>query len=389
MFLRKTHPDATQRQTKDQLRTIEIMTADAATTRRPQRTYETPTALLAAFRDLRDRNEMIRTRDAAEKLGVSEAELVACRTGDGVTRLKSDFGKIIKALPALRTVMILTRNDHVVHEKVGEFGKINIQPSAGIVLNHHIDLRLFLNHWHFGFAVTEKVKSGIRHSLQFFALDGNAIHKVYLRDESDKAAYDALVKTFTSDDQSADLAVATSIPKNTDRPDSEIDVDGLKAHWAALQDTHDFYGMLRDFGVGREQALRLVGDEFVTEVAPSALRAMLTRAAETKLSIMCFVGNPGCIQIHTGPVETLKEMGPWYNVLDPQFNLHLREDRIARAWVVRKPTRDGIVTSLELYDDDGANFVQFFGERKPGQVELDDWRDLAAALPRAGSKEAA
>jgi hypothetical protein len=37
---------------------------------------------------------------------------------------------------------------------------------------------------------------------------------------------------------------------------------------------------------------------------------------------MCFVGNRGCIQIHTGPVKNIKIMGPWLNVMDPGFNLH-------------------------------------------------------------------
>src|SRR5690348_18119092 len=29
------------------------------------------------------------------------------------------------------------------------------------------------------------------------------------------------------------------------------------------------------------------------------------------------------------------------NILDPDFNMHLREDLIESAWVVRKPTTDG------------------------------------------------
>ena len=99
---------------------------------------------------------------------------------------------------------------------------------------------------------------------------------------------------------------------------------------------------------------------------------------------MVFVGNQGCIQIHTGPVVNLKRMGPWYNVLDPDFNLHLREDQIDTAWVVRKPTRDGVVTSLELFDKDGFCFAQLFGARKPGKPELQAWRDLLAALPGHG-----
>ena len=107
---------------------------------------------------------------------------------------------------------------------------------------------------------------------------------------------------------------------------------------------------------------------------------MLERAAADQLSIMCFVGNPGCIQIHTGPVQRIQVMGPWLNVLDPGFNLHLREDHIADAWIVRKPTVDGKVTSLELFDAEQRNLAMFFGERKPGKAELPRWRELADSL---------
>jgi putative hemin transport protein len=67
-------------------------------------------------------------------------------------------------------------------------------------------------------------------------------------------------------------------------------------------------------------------------------------------------------------------------VLDPGFNLHLREDHIASAWIVRKPTVDGLVTSLELFDADGNVIAMLFGERKPGKPELDQWRALVETL---------
>jgi putative hemin transport protein len=73
-------------------------------------------------------------------------------------------------------------------------------------------------------------------------------------------------------------------------------------------------------------------------------------------------------------------MGPWLNVLDPTFNLHLREDAIASSWVVRKPTRDGDVTSLELFDAAGFCFAQLFGQRKPGVPELESWRAVLQVL---------
>jgi putative hemin transport protein len=113
-----------------------------------------------------------------------------------------------------------------------------------------------------------------------------------------------------------------------------------------------------------------------------SIRLLLQDVARIGLPIMCFVGNPGMIQIHTGPVRRVEVMGDWLNVLDPGFNLHLREDRIAAAWVVRKPTSDGPVTSVELFDADGDTMAMFFGERKPGKRELPGWRAMVDALPR-------
>lgn len=339
-------------------------------------------ALREALVKQKDATPGVRARDAAKLLGVSEGELVACRVGEGVTRLEPDFGGILRAMPAVGEVMVLTRNEHCVHEKHGRFDNVSVGPGHALVLNHHVDLRLFMSHWRHGFVVTEEVSSGLRTSLQVFDIDGVAVHKIYLTKHSDRAAFDTIVQRFRSPEQTDEIVIAPLPPRRPDRPDAEIEVATFHQHWRALQDTHDFFGLLQEFGVGRRQAMRLAEREFAYPVEPSALRLALESAAGTATPIMCFVGNPGCIQIHSGPVETLKAMGPWYNVLDPTFNLHLREDAIHQAWVVRKPTSDGIVTSLELFDADGFCFVQLFGERKPGKAELEAWREIVAALPR-------
>ena len=95
---------------------------------------------------------------------------------------------------------------------------------------------------------------------------------------------------------------------------------------------------------------------------------------------MVFVGNRGCIQIHTGEVNKLLEhqVGEdmWYNVMDPKFNLHVNEESIDSSWVVRKPSEDGIITSVEIYDKAGEQIVTFFGKRKPGIPELELWREI-------------
>uniref|UniRef100_UPI0021BDF3D5 hemin-degrading factor n=1 Tax=Burkholderia multivorans TaxID=87883 RepID=UPI0021BDF3D5 len=226
-------------------------------------------------------------------------------------------------------------------------------------------------------------------SLQFFDAQGHAIHKVYLRAHSDHAGYDAFVARWRAASQQPGLDVAPAAPKKPERADSAIDVAGFRAAWHAMTDTHQFFGITQRFGVSRLQALRLADPQHAYPLdAAHALRHVLERAAQSGQPIMVFVGNAGMIQIHTGPVANVREVGAWINVLDPGFNLHVREDMIATAWVVKKPTSDGIVTSVELFDRNGEHVALLFGERKPGQPERDDWRALVASLAPAARGDA-
>ena len=112
-------------------------------------------------------------------------------------------------------------------------------------------------------------------------------------------------------------------------------------------------------------------------------------AAIEDLPIMVFVANRGMVQIHGGPVSNIQAMGPWINVLDPSFHLHLRQDHIAEAWAVRKPTADGTVTSVEAFNAKGEMIIQFFGKRQEGSGEREAWRSLVENLPRADASVAA
>ena len=164
------------------------------------------------------------------------------------------------------------------------------------------------------------------------------------------------------------------------KDDSSIDADGMLAGWEAMKDTHEFFGLLKKFGVERQQSFRLANGRFTRRAPLRVARQLLQEASFDGAPIMVFVGSPGCIQIHTGPVARVEPMEirgvQWLNVLDPGFNLHLREDAITDAWVVEKPTVDGIVTSIEVFDGTGELMAMFFGARKPGEVERDDWRAI-------------
>jgi len=325
-----------------------------------------------------------RVRDAARGLGVSELELLVLQCGESHIRLEGDFADMLKEVATLGRVMALTRNEYCVHERKGLYRNLTFRGGMGLALGEEIDLRLFMTHWAHAFAVEERAVDGFRRSLQFFDAYGDAVHKVHLIDASDVAAFKALVSRFRAQDQSDEVEVSARPVPEAERPDEQIDVVGLLAAWDALRDVHDFHDLLKTYGVSRIQALRLAGHERARPVSNLAHADVLTAASASGLSIMVFVGNRGCVQIHRGPVHHVKRIEGWFNVLDPEFNLHLVEAGVAHSYVVRKPTVDGVVTSLELYDAEGRSIATFFGDRHAGHAENPAWRALVEGLPTLG-----
>jgi putative hemin transport protein len=327
---------------------------------------------------LKAEQPQMRIRNAAEALGVSEGELISTQVGENVIVLNPDFPGILSEVEKLGKVMALTRNDECVHERKGVYLNPDFSsPHAQLFVGEDIDLRIFLSHWKFAFAVVD----GDKKSFQFFGKDGMAIHKIYLTKDSNEAEFDAILEKFKAEDQIQGIETETLAPKAAEKSDSEIDVEGFQTAWKELKDTHNFFGMLRQFGVSRLQALRLAPDEsFAKKIDNSKVPNLLEESSSRELPIMVFVGNRGNIQIHTGNVKKVIWHGPWINVMDPNFNLHLDTTKIAETWVVRKPTEDGMVTAIEVFNNEGEIIVQFFGKRKPGIPELEAWRELVKDL---------
>lgn len=340
------------------------------------------------IRIARAENPKMRERDLAAQLGITEAELVAAHCGDGVRRVEPRVNDLLLGLEALGEVMALTRNESAVHEKIGIYDKVHPGDHAAIVLGADIDLRIFPKVWAHGFAVEKRDGSDIKHSLQFFDDAGDAVHKVHLRPASNLYAYQKLVADLVSQDQSPTVALKGIVESHPDASEAGS-ADDLRDRWSRMTDTHQFFGMLKKLKLSRHQAVRMIGDDYAWRLADESLVALFNHAVSGGLPIMCFVGNRGCIQIHSGPIANIKTMGPWINVLDETFHLHLRMDHVRELWAVRKPTKDGHVTSIEAYDANNEMIIQFFGKRHEGETERDDWRLLAENLPRIPESSAA
>lgn len=330
-----------------------------------------------------------RERDFAHALGISEAEYVAawCGAADAAIAVRRimPFGReVLGEAPKLGEVMSLTRNDSAVHETIGSYGRFMSSGGAAAALGCNINLRLFFRHWAHGFAVARHDGETVRRSLQFFDAAGDAIQKIHLRPASNLDAYEALVERLIAADQSPGITVTPYPPAPEDSVTVETftRLDELRRRWAGMADVHDFYPMLREIGVPRHVAVKAVGAAHAWPVETGAIASALEQVAASGMHLMCFVGSRGCVQIYGGPIHQLKTVGPWLNVMDPGFNLHLRTDYIAEVWALRRPITEGRLSSLDAYDGQGRLILQLFGARENGHDEPADWRALVDALPR-------
>lgn len=315
-------------------------------------------------------------RDAAAALQVSELELLLAASPGETTLLRTDdLAGLIGSLGSLGPIKTMTRNDSVVLERIGRVAAPTFFGPVGQVLGE-IDLRIFPAHW--CHAVAVQPGSG-RASLQWFDASGDAVHKVHL---DPSPAFDALVAEWRDAAATVRVAPVAAEPISREAPS---DLDAFRAEWDALTDTHEFHGLLRRHRVSRVGALMAAEPPRARRVPVTSLGVVLDAARDRALPIMTFVGNRGVIQIHSGVPQRVMRTPGWLNILDPEVNLHVREDDLAEAWVVRKPASGGVIASLECFDRHGRDVLLVFGKRHddaPASVTA-PFADLLEALPGA------
>lgn len=361
-----------------------------------------PANLAARWSTLRAEQPKLQIRDAARALGASEAQLLVTNLGNGVTRLQAEGNQpreIMRAALDLGLVQAITRNENGVIETTGTASRLKQAGDkseqgdlkqdaeqearqrniAGGYLGGAIDLRFHFENWKYAFAVVQPGRDGkLSRSLQFFDAQGDSVHKVYVRSEAGVAVFDQLVAKFRAPQQDSELNVLATVARPVEKPDAEVDLQEFQLAWKDMTDVHQFAQILREFKLGREQALRLAPAGMVERVTPEALRTLLETAAKDKVAIMVFLGNQGLTQIYSGKIEKTMAAGGYYNVLDPDFNLHIRDTALRSGWVVKR----GGVTSIEFFDQEGTQVLTFFGVRERGKPQPQAWNDLADSLPR-------
>lgn len=241
-----------------------------------------------------------------------------------------------------------------------------------------VDLRFRFPAWAHAFAWTATTEAGCpQRSLVFFNAQGQLVHSVTLANSSHAAAFDRLVRDFRHAEQRAPALAAAPAAATARTPDASVDLAAYHQAWRQITDVHQFNRVMRDFGLGREQALRLAPEGKVRRLQPAAPQALLERAAASGLPVMVFVSNGAVTQIHADPVHHVRREGDWLVVDDPTSHIALNAAKVASAWQIER----GGIYSVDAYEADGTLIASFFGVRTRENPEPKAWIELVKGLP--------
>lgn len=322
--------------------------------------------LSKAWAQLRQSQPKVRIRDAAKALNVSELELALLEPGTEL--LVHQPHQLIGALSKVGRIMALTRNNVAVHEVKGTCSTLQGGEKMGLMLGD-IDTRLFFARW----AYTLYIDQGDRQSLQFFNGSGDALHKIFTTPETNLSAWFELISWQRSHKPIEFIKHAKTRPEPLN---TTTNVEALRQEWLAITDVHQFMGLLKRHNTSRLTAFKLAGERFAKPANPSKLPALFEAVSQGDHEIMVFCNNSGLVQIYSGTLTRLVPMAQWFNVLDPNFNLHLDTSQVAQVWTAVRPSADGNIHSVELFDLHGEQVLQIFSRRQEGQPEPNFWAPL-------------
>ena len=204
--------------------------------------------------ELKEQNPGKYARDIAGLMNISEAELTFARVGHDAKRLNGEIRDILTALEAVGETKCICRNEYAVHEQVGAFTNQQLSGHAGLVLNPRaLDLRLFLNQWASVFFIKENTARGERQSIQFFDHQGDALLKVYATDNTDTAAWEAVLQRFIVDENAPLVLKAKETTSTTVTADAQT----VDREWRAMTDVHQFFLLMKRHNLSRQQAFEL------------------------------------------------------------------------------------------------------------------------------------
>ena len=266
-----------------------------------------------------DENKKVRIRDAAKKLNCSEAELLSLQIGKNLNYLEiKDLNVFFKKILTIDKIMLLIRNDFVVHEKNLKTKDITFNENSFLFKKNN-DVILKFHPGSICHILYESKLHGKRElkSFQFFNSQGDSILKIYLKGK-DYIKFSDIAKEYVID---YNYQVQENLDKITSIPKIE---KNLFFQNCDLKNTRT--------------------------IQNNILRSVLEKFAKEKKQISIYAIGTSSIQYHNDFIKNIVEYGPWINVIDKEFNIHALEKMLDKSMIFEYLYNDKSVYNIEFFD---------------------------------------
>jgi putative hemin transport protein len=304
-----------------------------------------PDELTARWRTLRDVDPFLSIAEAAARLDVVEAELLASLCGTGCLRLQGPFGDLVRALPQLGRVRAVTRNSHASIETRGAYPATGAgcAGAAG-----EVGARFFPDQWRYGYALDETILGTSDAALCFYDARGAAVHEIHGERETERGPLGRLVDLFACFDQTPGESIV-------------------------LASGHRMLA-------GADSGTWLRNAEAARPIDVGHIADALATARREAVPVSFAVRSRGVVQRFSGLLHELDVAAGRLELRAPWVRAHVALTGVAEAWVVRTPSLDGTSTSIEMLDRVATVVASVSGARSPGQPETPLWREIVDAI---------
>ena len=267
-------------------------------------------------------NKKLRIRDIANHLNVSEAELLSLDANKNVKFLSINNFEFFfnKILSQIDKVMFLIRTDFVVHEKIVTANEFICKKNS--VLNKKDNsLLIKFNSEIFTYIFYENKKHNNRNlkSFQFFDQNGTSILKIYLKGKKD-VEFESIANDYkVKYDFEIQKNVSLTTKQNTSLISHDMDLFNSKPKI-------------------NQKELKL------------SLRELLTVLSEKAIPIQLYAFGIDCVQYHRDIIKNIVDYGPWLNVMDKNFNIHILENKIIKNILTEYVSKNNKRYSADFYD---------------------------------------
>lgn len=246
-------------------------------------------ALAEQLTDLRTKNPHAYPRDYAAQLGVSEAVLTPVFYGDRVHAL-GDLGAVLASVSRLPQIKFMARVSYAVLEV---FSKADFVRENDLYVSRSASCFVALAPAEVGsvfFVAPEKPEE--KAAILIFEKSGAAALKLYL----------------ARDDFDASLLAS---------PSAAAEAGGAPAGFSAA------------LAAARAERLGDFAPPYVAEVP--AVRQLIEEAAERGTAVAFELESPAVAVLLRHTPQKVMDARGWFNILDAEFNLHLKEEAITRV----------------------------------------------------------